>query len=113
MPVNGCIVVIIREKKQVIDKIKAFFASIHGYVGYVIGGIVAVVGYIFYLRRENTDLTNEVAADKATATLNVTLAKKEELENEANKKTSDYDSIRDAYIKQSSNSDGSPPTGNM
>lgn len=86
------------------DKIKAFFASINGYVIAFLASVAGIISYIFYLRSENKDLSDKVATDKAEAELEPTLDKVKELENESNTKSTDYDTVRDEYLKQQSGS---------
>lgn len=94
-----------------IDKIKAFLANVKGAILYVVGPILAVVGYIFYLRTKNDTLTNQLAGEQAKETLATVVANKEEKDDAANKAEGDYASIRNAFIaEQTSTSTGTTTT---
>lgn len=93
-----------------LDKIKAFLESAKNVILFVVGPIVAVVGYILYLRNENSDLKNKEATEKATVALAPIMADKEVKENEANDKVLNYNALRDQYIAQQLGTSGPDET---
>jgi biopolymer transport protein ExbB/TolQ len=85
-----------------IDKIKKILA-------FIVAPITLGLGVIFYLIRANQRLKAERDRSEAEKQLANELTKVEESKNEANQAENDYKSVRDAYLRKSSdgNSSGS------
>lgn len=91
-----------------IDKIKSVLSTIKSGILYVIGPVLAIVGYILYLTRKNAALQDQINQSKAAEQLATVIQKKVEDEKQSNVDQLDYESIRDKFLAESgtgSNSD--------
>lgn len=84
-----------------IDKIKSVLSTIKSGILYVIGPVLAIVGYILYLTRKNTALQDQINQSKAAEQLATVIQKKVEDEKQSNVDQLDYESIRDKFLTES------------
>lgn len=89
-----------------IEKLKAFGEAAKSTLLYIIAPILFVLGYIYYLTTKNKNLKAEIAHMQADESISKTQQELQEAQNASNDAEKNYESIRDAYLKQSSDSSG-------
>lgn len=87
-----------------LDKIKTAWGNIKDFSIYVLGPIIGLLAYIYYLTTKNKELETKITQTESEKALADTLAKKEEADNEQKAATDAYTALRDKYLKQSSDS---------
>lgn len=88
-----------------LDKLKRLIEVIKSGFWYVVGPLAFIGGSIWYLFSRNQDLKDQLMESKAEKELAKVLAKKVEIDNEANKSTDDYKHLRDKYLNSRPKSD--------
>lgn len=83
-----------------LETIKGYLSTIKAGILYIIGPIVAIIGYIVYLRNKNSSLQDQINQSKAAKELATVIEKKVEDEKQSNVDQSDYESIRAQYLAQ-------------
>lgn len=89
-----------------IEKLKSFTESVKNIVLYIVGPILALLAYIAFEKGKNTTLEDKTSQDDVNAKLATEVAKAQDAQREAANEESNYNAIRDAFIKQSSVSVG-------
>jgi Tfp pilus assembly protein PilO len=84
-----------------LEKLKAFGEGAKNVVLFIVGPVIGILAYFFYLKGKNTELEAQVRQTQAERDLAGTLAKKEDATNEANKAEDDYHRTRSAYLNAS------------
>ena len=83
-----------------IEKLKAIGGAAKSVLYFIVGPIVAVAGYIFYLLSQKRQLQEQVATSKVEKELAGAIEKKEEKAHESGLAVDDYNRIRDEYLRQ-------------
>lgn len=94
-----------------IDKIKSVLNTIKSGILYVIGPVLAIVGYILYLTRKNTALQDQINQSKAAEQLATVIQKKVEDEKQSNVDESDYNTLRDKFLAESGSTESLTNSG--
>lgn len=92
-----------------LEKIKSYLSTIKSGILYVIGPVLAIVGYILYLTRKNTALQDQINQSKAASQLATVIEKKVEDEKQSNVDVIDYESIRNKFLAESGSGTESNP----
>ena len=69
-------------------------------------GSLALISYLFILKSKNQDLEEKLVVSEDTNKLEENLIKEKEAHDEANKDESDYQHVRDAYLRQQRDDSG-------
>ncbi len=85
-----------------IEKIKAYFGIVGGYLVAIIG----MLTYIFIIKEKNRDLVESNSTLKAELALTKTEVLEKEAGKDADAKEADFDSTLAEYNKQSTNGSG-------
>lgn len=80
-------------------------------IGAVLAPLLGMLAYIFLLKRENTQLKDSIAVEKAKEELGKVLDEKAKEETVATGAQSDYQSVRDAYLRGHNMPSGDPTGG--
>lgn len=82
-----------------VEKLKNLSTKAYLWIAVAVG---AVVLYIVHLRKNVSDLSQQVAEDEANKNEEADLIKLKELDNEANSAEDNYNKLRDSYLSKPS-----------